>query len=581
MKRVRLDKKDSFRILLTDTAPGDSPIIFSNDGLYINSHSHQLGHNSTDNKIFKLFHEKLFRAGPSQSSPYKYSVRKSNFSLRTLSLIHPRAQFNFAEFYAKHSDAIIYLCSLSKASIRSPYKVSNSYYRSNSDKSSKYKEVDIDTLENELSRKHSSSYFSYRGHNRLYKLFDSNEYISLEKKFSSLWMLDVANCFDSIYTHTISWAIKNKEYVKSKTDYKNQFCDEFDRLMQRSNNNETNGIPIGSEVSRIFSEIIFQSIDCNIMKTISNTFGYKYDEDYIFRRYVDDYIVFSKSDEISSHVSKAISDGLADYNLYINEGKLKTYERPFTTEKSDIIGQVKIKIGELEDKILEKATNDGKRLVKPKKINRKDSVIKYFISQIKHLCKVGSRDYSDISSYLISTLSNRIIELTETYEQITDELEDEVKLRYRDAIITMTRLIFFFYTVSPQVASSYKLAKIVIIIDKFFILKCPEFSDHFRTLVMSEVGDIPLSSGSDGERSGFVSLEGLNVLLATSEFGLNYLVPEERLNVFFSDSARPSYFSLMSLLFYIKNYEKYSEIKITIENEILKKMEGYNKIPKK
>jgi len=33
-KRVRIDKKDIYRALLTDTAPGDVPIVFSNDGFY-------------------------------------------------------------------------------------------------------------------------------------------------------------------------------------------------------------------------------------------------------------------------------------------------------------------------------------------------------------------------------------------------------------------------------------------------------------------------------------------------------------------------------------------------------------------
>jgi hypothetical protein len=337
MNKVVVDKKDDYRVLLTDTAPGDVPVIFSNDGLYINSHSIRVNHESTDHRVYRSFYNKIFFSGYSQSFPYKYSIRKSEFTLRILSLLHPRAQFNITRFYKKYSDAIIYRSSLSLASIRAPYKVGNSYFRKDIDKSSKYKEIDIDTLENELSRKHFSSYFSYRGHNRLYKLFDSEKYILFEKRFSSFWMLDIANCFDSIYTHSISWAIKNKEFIKNNIDYQNQFCNEFDQLIQRSNNNETNGIPIGAEVSRIFAEIIFQVIDCNVISTMEEVYGKLYDEDYVFYRYVDDYVVFSKSKELSSNVAKAISDNLSDYNLYINEGKLSAYERPFNTDKSNII----------------------------------------------------------------------------------------------------------------------------------------------------------------------------------------------------------------------------------------------------
>lgn len=572
MPKVRLNKKDIYRALLTETTPGDVPIIFSNDGLYINSHGYRLGHESTGHEIFKSFYEKIFFAGNSQSNPYKYSIKKGEFSLRGLSLIHPRAQFNFTNFYNNYSDAIIYLCSLSQATIRTPYKVCNSYYRKDIDKASKYKEIDIDTLENELFRKHASSFFSYRGYNRLYKLFDSNVYVLLEKKFSSFWMLDVANCFDSVYTHTISWAIKNKDYIKNNIQYRNQFCNEFDQLVQRSNNNETNGIPIGSEISRIFAEIIFQVIDCNIISALSDAYDYSFDKEYVFYRYVDDYVIFSESENISSRIAKTISDCLSEYNLYVNEGKLKKYVRPFNTEKSNVIGQTKLKILEFEEKILEKSKLNEKRLIRPRKINRKDSLIKYFIGQIKYVCRLDSKGYEDVSSYLISTFSKRIIELIDGYNRLQNKIDDEETLKYRDVIMILLRLMFFFYTVNPQVSSSYKLAKTVVIIDRFLISSCPEFIDHFRTQIMKEISHISFTQGIDAERSGFVFLESLNILLATSEFGINYLIDEDKLKTFIYETSEISYFSLVSLLYYIKDHQIYSKIKSVVESKILQKL---------
>ena len=57
--------------------------------------------------------------------------------------------------------------------------------------------MNIDTLDKEIMLKHASSYFSYHGYDRIYKLYTSKQYIELEKKFSSMWFLDIANCFDS------------------------------------------------------------------------------------------------------------------------------------------------------------------------------------------------------------------------------------------------------------------------------------------------------------------------------------------------------------------------------------------------
>lgn len=221
-KYTKIDKKDHFRAILTDTAPSDTPIIFSNDGLYINHHKSRLA-GSTNFNIIKSLYERIVSpiestklniddaasAQNKQSYPLKYKIIKNETSLRTLSLIHPRSQKNYCSFYSEYGSAIISLCSQSPLTIRAPSKIGGSFYSSDSDPHNKYKEINIDTIETELNRKHASSYFAYKGFNRLYKLYNSPRYFNMEQKYASMWTLDIANCFQSIYTHTISWAIKN------------------------------------------------------------------------------------------------------------------------------------------------------------------------------------------------------------------------------------------------------------------------------------------------------------------------------------------------------------------------------------
>ena len=219
--QVKLDKKDYLRALLTDTSPSDVPIIFSNDGFYINTHTIK-NNRSNSNDTISLLYQYIIDFNESQlsnddkgkeqkkqSSPLKYKIIKNETSLRTLYLLHPRAQLNFALLYKEYSDLIINLCSHSNFSIRSPCKVGNSFYLHDMEKSKKYKGLNLETLENELRRKHASSFFTYKGYDRHYKIFSNIKYLTLEKKFSCLYFLDIANCFDNIYTHTISWAVKN------------------------------------------------------------------------------------------------------------------------------------------------------------------------------------------------------------------------------------------------------------------------------------------------------------------------------------------------------------------------------------
>ena len=105
--------------------------------------------------------------------------------------------------------------------------------------------------------------------------------------------LDISNCFSSIYTHTISWAVKTKDVAKHQIKLSN-FEQNFDNFMQHVNYNETAGIVIGPEFSRIFAEIIFQYIDLQIEKRLaSEDYKLKLYKDYEIYRYVDDMFVFS------------------------------------------------------------------------------------------------------------------------------------------------------------------------------------------------------------------------------------------------------------------------------------------------
>lgn len=136
--------------------------------------------------------------------------------------------------------------------------------------------------------------------------------LRLEQKFHFMMNMDIASCFYHIYTHSIAWAIKGKECAKNNIDAIS-FETTFDKLMQRSNYNETNGILVGPEVSRIFAEIIFQRIDLNVLNILREK-NLKLGSDYEIRRYVDDHFIFANKKETLS----LILDVLRNNWKYIN-----------------------------------------------------------------------------------------------------------------------------------------------------------------------------------------------------------------------------------------------------------------------
>ena len=81
---------------------------------------------------------------------------------------------------------------------------------------------------------------------------------------SADWLVktDITRFYPSIYTHSIPWAAYGKERVKRNLGvYKGSLADRLDVLVRACNRNQTVGIPIGPETSRILAEIISSRID--------------------------------------------------------------------------------------------------------------------------------------------------------------------------------------------------------------------------------------------------------------------------------------------------------------------------------
>ena len=94
---------------------------------------------------------------------------------------------------------------------------------------------------------------------------------------------DIANCFHSIYSHSIPWAVlgfdKSKSILSSRRKTDKHWTDTLDAFTRKSKRNETLGVAIGPATSSIIVELILGNIDKSL---ISKGFN--------FERYVDDYI---------------------------------------------------------------------------------------------------------------------------------------------------------------------------------------------------------------------------------------------------------------------------------------------------
>src|SRR5699024_8752072 len=170
------------------------------------------------------------------------------------------------------------------------------------------------------------------------------------------------------------------------------FAQKFDRDIRHGNHNETNGIPIGPEVSRIFAEILFQEIDRRVIQALVDL---KHGHDYVFKRYVDDVFIFAQNKTIADRVYNKYADILIDFNLHTNIAKSTCIERPFSSTKAQLIYDAGQHANLFFDKFLDQ-TEVG--VLNPKVIHNTWRLTKSYIDSVKALCHSSGATYDDISS---------------------------------------------------------------------------------------------------------------------------------------------------------------------------------------
>ena len=120
-----IHRSDYLRALVTDTLPGDVPIVISNDGFYRNMRALALPITNSDQKDFV---NNILNQARSYTIPYRYNIMRPGGLPRRLSLMHPSGQLKVVKLYQDYSDLICYYCRKSNASIRSPRKVGSLFF---------------------------------------------------------------------------------------------------------------------------------------------------------------------------------------------------------------------------------------------------------------------------------------------------------------------------------------------------------------------------------------------------------------------------------------------------------------------
>ncbi len=506
------------------------------------------------------------------SKPFLYKIRHNEDSFRELAIPHPVSQLRLIYFYEEFKESILYYANLSNNSLRKPFKVASHVYYTDNFHIDHFDSLsEIETYEAEY--ENLKSFFVYRKYGNIHKFYESPDFHCCEQKYNKLLKLDISKCFDSIYTHSATWAIYGKGVVKKrfleKQDkvIKGTFGDCFDSFMQSINARETNGIVIGPEVSRIFAELILQAVDINLDKALLEKHqALKPGIDFELYRYIDDYFIFFNHDDAGASIIESLQHELREYKLHLNEGKRRLYSKPIITEIT--IAKEKI-LNLLTDMIFLEVKQD----IDDKKTGKIYMSSKRAIVDFKTIIKETKVEYKDLLNWTLALIESKFDGVLRRYLRV--EHDDAIKAQLSSFIINLLDFVFFIYSVTPRVNTTLRLCRIITKLNIFARKHCVGWSlvDAFQR----KIYDNAVFLFRKFTHEDITQVETLYLLIQLSEMDDEYrLTANQLIHYFgidaseFSDKAckRLNYFAITALLFYMKSHSEYTEIKQYIEKVV-------------
>lgn len=139
---------------------------------------------------------------------------------------------------------------------------------------------------------------------------------------------DISRFFPSIYTHSIPWAIMGKANAKAAhaTNRLSGTWEDWTDVFSRSvNNNQTVGIPIGPDTSRLLAEVLLARIDVELANKFKHLTGFRYIDDYEFA-----FPTRAEAEEVLSFLQHILND----FELALNPNKTAIIELPDSFDPS-------------------------------------------------------------------------------------------------------------------------------------------------------------------------------------------------------------------------------------------------------
>ena len=166
--------------------------------------------------------------------------------------------------------------------------------------------------------------------------------IELSAKYEYMASTDITDCYGSIYTHTVAWALHEKDKAKAKRRDDALIGNQIDAILQDMNHGQTNGIPQGNTASDLIAELILAYGDDLLLERFTTKKSNDAnpdpndtdpdpndtdpdpndtDPDWKILRYRDDFRIFAHSKEQAHNLLHELTTVLQGLNMRLNADK--------------------------------------------------------------------------------------------------------------------------------------------------------------------------------------------------------------------------------------------------------------------
>jgi RNA-directed DNA polymerase len=141
--------------------------------------------------------------------------------------------------------------------------------------------------------------------------------IQLALNYDYILHTDISDCYGSIYTHSIVWALHTKAVSKKDRNNPSLIGNVIDNHLQDMSYGQTNGIPQGSTLMDLIAEMVLGYVDLNLSERVK----LEQPIDFQIIRFRDDYRIFTNNPQDAELILKHLTEILIELGMRLNAQK--------------------------------------------------------------------------------------------------------------------------------------------------------------------------------------------------------------------------------------------------------------------